>query len=429
MIPRPPPVEPPLGAVLVIGTGLIGTSVGLALTRRGVRVTLDDPSPTARLLARDLGAGTLAAESGRGPGTELHGSGAASLDTDRPQLVVVAAPPDVAGQVVVDALRRWPQAVVTDVSSVKQVVLSQVRASGAELARYVGGHPMAGRERSGAIGAQADLFEGRPWVVVPHEESDPAAVALVEAAARLTGAVANRMDAATHDAAVAAISHVPQVAASLVAGRLRDLPTESIGLAGQGVRDVTRIAASDPSLWTQILAGNAPAVRTVLDELAADLDRLRDALARLDDMSDGTDMTDGTDSTDASDGTATAVSAPPARGSAPVSAPSTPDAPPLGPRAVLAGIVADGNAGHARIPGKHGNAPTTYAIVTVSIPDRPGMLGRLFQEVGEEGINLEDIHLEHGLGAQVGILELSVMPAAAEPLRAGLLARGWQLLD
>ncbi len=392
------PVEPPLASVLVLGTGLIGTSIGLALTRRGVRVTLHDPSPTARLLARDLGAGVLL------------GDGIDALDTldtldtaggDTPQLVVVAAPPDVAGRVVADALIRWPQAVVTDVSSVKQAVLTQVRASGAPLARYVGGHPMAGRERSGAIAAQADLFEGRPWVVVPHAQSDPAAVALVEAAARLTGAAATRMDPQAHDVAVAAISHVPQVAASLVAGRLRDLPTESIGLAGQGVRDVTRIAASDPSLWTQILAGNAPAVREVLDELAADLDRLRQALAGLDETPEPAVST-----------TAEAV---------PVGTP--------GPRAVLAGIVADGNAGHARIPGKHGSAPTTYAVVTVSIPDRPGMLGRLFQEVGEEGINLEDIHLEHGLGAQVGILELSVLPAVAEPLRAGLTARGWQLLD
>ncbi|MDO5712229.1 MAG: prephenate dehydrogenase, partial [Micrococcales bacterium] len=355
-----------------------------------------------RLLARDLGAGVLAPEFETITEAASGGSAAAPADADsagpaQPQLVIVAAPPDVAGEVVTAALLRWPDAVVTDVSSVKQAVLAQVSAAGAPVARYVGSHPMAGRERSGAIGAQADLFEGRPWVVVPHDASDAEAIDLVELVARLTGAVATRMDAAAHDATVAAISHVPQVAASLVAARLRNLPIDSMGLAGQGVRDVTRIAASDPSLWTQILAGNAPAVLSVLDDLALDLDRIRQALSSIQGPGSPQDR------------------------AAPVSQP--------GPRAILAGLVADGNAGHARIPGKHGSAPTTYAIVTVSIPDRPGELGRLFLEVGEEGINLEDIHLEHGLGAQIGILELSVMPAAADPLRAGLRARGWQLLD
>jgi prephenate dehydrogenase len=100
-----------------------------------------------------------------------------------------------------------------------------------------------------------------------------------------------------------------------------------------------------------------------------------------------------------------------------------------GARGVLARAVASGNAGHARIPGKHGAAPTAYATVTVLVPDEPGALGRLFHDVGQAGINLEDLHLEHGVGAPVGLAELAVLPAAAEPLTHALLQRGWRVHD
>ena len=101
----------------------------------------------------------------------------------------------------------------------------------------------------------------------------------------------------------------------------------------------------------------------------------------------------------------------------------------VGARAVLARAVAEGNTGHARIPGKHGAAPTTYATVAVVVPDEPGALARLLHDVGEAGINLEDLHLEHGLGQPVGLAELSVLPAAQEPLTAALAALGWRVHD
>lgn len=360
----------------MVGAGLMGASVGLAACRTGTRVTLADASPSALALARDLGAGQVA---------DVHESPA-------PDLVVVAVPPDVAADVVAAELRRWPQATVTDVASVKAAVLSRLSAAdlpAALLSRYVGSHPMAGRERSGAIAAKADLFDGRPWVVAPHPGSAPGSVAAVEGLARMVGAVVTVMAAAEHDAAVAAVSHVPQMAASLVAARLRDLPTRSIGLAGTGLRDLTRIAASDPALWTAILAGNAAAVWSVLADLQQDLGNVIEALARLAEDPDGA----------------------------------------VGARAVLARVVSEGNAGYARIPGKHGQSPTTYAVVTVVVPDRPGQLGRLLVEVGEEGVNLEDLHLEHNLARMAGVAEISVVPAAAEPLRAALRERGWTVLD
>jgi prephenate dehydrogenase len=354
--------------VRILGTGLIGTSLGIALTRAGHTVTLSDPSPTAVALARDLGAGTVAAQ-----------------DDPAPDVVVVAAPPDVAGQVVAESLSAWAQAVVTDVASVKVAVLEDVRARGGDLTRYAGSHPMAGRERSGAVAARGDLFDGRAWVVVPNEESSDATVAAVRALATAAGGTVSVMSPQDHDAAVAVVSHVPQLASSLVAGRLRDVPDSAVALSGQGIRDVTRVAASDPQLWTQILAGNARAVREVLVHL-------RDELAEVIDALDGLVDADG-----------------------------------VGAREVLARVVAHGNAGQARIPGKHGAAPTAYSVVVVLVPDQPGELARLLHDVGDAGVNLEDLHLEHGLGQPFGLAEISVLPAVAERLGEELTARGWRL--
>ena len=356
--------------VRVVGTGLIGTSVGLALRANGIRVSLHDPSPTAQALARDLGAGELDV-------------------VDEPDLVVVAAPPDVVAGVVVDELNRWSAAMVTDVASVKERVLTEVAASAdpAMLPRYVGSHPMAGRERSGAVAAQADLFEGRTWVICPAAQSAPAAVDLVQRLASVCGAATVTMPADDHDLAVASVSHVPQLAASLVAGRLRDISDEAIALSGQGVRDVTRIAASDPMLWTQILSWNARAIAPVVDVLAQELQRVSEALQELGEES----------------------------------------SPAEGARGVLARAIADGQLGHARIPGKHGAAPTAYGTLLVIVPDEPGALGRLFNDMGDAGINLEDLRLEHGMGAQVGIAEVSVLPAVVERLKSVLEDKGWSV--
>jgi prephenate dehydrogenase len=355
--------------VRVVGTGLIGTSLGIALSNKGFRVTLADPSPTAVRLARDLGAGEVAAAD------------------DAPDVVVVAAPPDVASRVVVDALREWPDAVVTDVASVKESILREVLASGVDASHYVGSHPMAGRERSGTAAARGDLFDGRAWVVVPHSASTPAAVEQVRRLATAVGSAVRLMPAHEHDEAVAAVSHVPQLAASIVAAGLRELPESAVGLAGQGLRDVTRIAASDPRLWTQILAGNAAAVRDVLREVRDEVDAVVAALDGLIDA--GGEGSLGT----------------------------------------LSRVLEAGNLGHARIPGKHGAAPAAYDLVSVVVPDEPGALARLLTDIGAAGINLEDLHLEHGLGQAVGIAEIAVVPASVEPLRAELERLGWRVHD
>ena len=355
---------PPLvGPVEVVGAGLIGTSIALVCRRLGLEVVLRDTSTKNVRTATGLGAGR------------------AATAADRPQLVVVAVPPVAIAGEVVHALGRT-DAVVTDVGSVKSAPLDAVAAevSAADLARYVGSHPMAGSERSGPLAASAALFDGRPWAVTPHAGADATAVGLVESLVLECGAAPLRMDPGEHDRAVARISHLPHLAAVLVAGRLAAAPVEHLALSGQGVRDVTRVAASDPELWQQMLEANSGAVLDLLAEVRADLDALMAAVA-------------------ASPG-----------GQA-------------GPE--LVEILARGNAGTAAIPGKHGGPARPTRSVFVSVPDHPGELARLFGDAGEIGVNIEDVHIDHDPGRPVGLTELVVEKGSAEHLLAALESRGW----
>ena len=371
------------GPVLIIGTGLLGTSLALALRTADVEVQLSDTSPTSLALARDMGAGTP---------HDKH--------SPEPQIVVVATPPDVTADVVVAQLSAHPNAVVTDVASVKERVVAEVRArAGAEARRYVGSHPMAGRERSGAGSADSDLFAGRPWVVV-GQDSDPEAELAIRNLAVDVGATPVRMGASEHDAAVAAVSHMPQLIASLVAARLEELGESALALSGQGLRDVTRIAASDPRLWSAIVVGNAGPVADLLRRISDDLSALIAGIEAAACDPGGPEYT-GT------------------------SAAST-----IAPGAVgaVTDVMTRGNAGRARIPGKHGGAPRRYAEVQVLVPDAAGELGRLFSDVGAAGVNIEDFSLEHSAGQSAGIALISVLPAAAQGLEEALDVKGWRVV-
>ncbi|OLO93105.1 prephenate dehydrogenase [Actinomyces naeslundii] len=371
------------GPVLIIGTGLLGTSLALALRTADVEVQLSDTSPTSLALARDMGAGTP---------HDKH--------SPEPQIVVVATPPDVTADVVVAQLSAHPNAVVTDVASVKERVVAEVRArAGAEARRYVGSHPMAGRERSGAGSADSDLFAGRPWVVV-GQDSDPEAELAIRNLAVDVGATPVRMGASEHDAAVAAVSHMPQLIASLVAARLEELGESALALSGQGLRDVTRIAASDPRLWSAIVVGNAGPVADLLRRISDDLSALITGIEAAACDPGGPEYT--------------------APGAASTIAP--------GAVGAVTDVMTRGNAGRARIPGKHGGAPRRYAEVQVLVPDAAGELGRLFSDVGAAGVNIEDFSLEHSAGQSAGIALISVLPAAAQGLEEALDAKGWRVV-
>jgi prephenate dehydrogenase len=352
------------GPVRIVGAGLLGASIGLALSENGVDVILADVSPAAVTLAVDYGAGRTARA------------------TDEPALIVVCVPPDVVATVVASELAAFPTAVVTDVASVKLAPLLELEALGADVSRYIGSHPMAGRERGGAVSARADLFVGRPWVIALHPGSaNRTGFGVIEGLALDLGAVPTEMDAAEHDRSVALVSHVPQVISSLLAARLRDAPEPSVELAGQGLRDTTRIASSAPELWVQILGANAGPIVDILEAYRDDLDRLIGAL-------------------------------------------SAPEA--IGSRRAVAESIAAGNAGVARIPGKHGQA-RHFSQLVVMVDDRPGELARLLTEIGEAGVNMEDLTLEHSPGAQIGFAEISVLPDVEGRLLDELEARGWKI--
>lgn len=357
--------------MLVVGAGLVGTSIGLALRAGGVEVYLADRDPAAAALAADLGAGLS-----RTPPAE-------------PELVVLATPPKAVATSLIDLQRLYLTATFSDVASIKYGPQAEIEALGGDLSRFVGGHPLAGRERSGAGAAQADLFEGRPWVLTPTPESSTLAVRRAQALVERCGAQLVTMTPERHDEAVALVSHVPQLLASLTAGRLADADPDLVALSGQGIRDVTRIAASDPGLWTEIVAANASFVGAVLDELAADLDRLRSDLAHI------------------------------AEASHPYIDKSASRS--------ISRILERGNRGYHRIPGKHGAPPAEYAMVRVVIADSPGELARLLLASGDAGVNVEDVSIEHSPGQPVGLVELAVRPAAAQGLTDALRLGGWSV--
>ncbi len=360
--------------VLIVGTGLLGTSIGLALRARGVAVLLSDSSPAALSLARDLGAGEIQ-----------------RADSPSPALVVIATPPDVAGAAVVAALASYPEALVTDVASVKEPIEQEVvrGARAQDAARYIGSHPMAGRERSGAAAADLDLFHGRTWVVCAHEGNSAEAVGAIRTLAIALGATPYEMPAADHDDAVAVVSHFPQLMASLTAAQLGDVAVDALNLAGQGLRDTTRIAASDPMLWAAILRANA---RAVLPHARAASEQLARVVAAL--------------QTAANDGAAA-----------------------QGVTGALADLVERGRTGAALIPGKHGGAARRYAEVVVLVPDEPGQLGKLFGEAGAAGVNIEDFRMEHSAGAKLGVATIAVLPTRAADLVHHLEARGWRVMS
>ncbi|MFH8882967.1 prephenate dehydrogenase [Streptomyces californicus] len=355
---------------LVIGTGLVGTSAALALAGRGVHVHLADHDPGSARTAAALGAGTDEAPEG-------------TVD-----LAVIAVPPAHTAHVLATALRDGVARGYLDVASVKGGPRRELEALGLDLAAYIGTHPMAGKERSGPLAATADLFEGRPWVLTPTRDTDTEVLNLALELVALCRAVPVVMDADAHDRAVALVSHTPQLISSMVAARLEEADETAVRLCGQGIRDVTRIAASDPRMWVEILSANPGPVADVLAGVAADLEETVAALRGLGSADEGK----------RSAGTRT-----------------------------IEDVLRRGNAGRVRVPGKHGAAPAAYETVAVLIGDKPGELAAIFADAGRAGVNIEDVRIEHATGQQAGLVQIMVEPSAAPVLEAALRERGWSI--
>ena len=315
--------------VLVRGTGLIGTSLALALRDKGTEVFLSDADPATARLAADLGAGTVLPDLRDGKGIA--------------DVAVLAMPPALVGEELSFAQECAVADLYTDVASVKVLPVARARALGCDLESFVPGHPLAGRERHGPAAAQADLFLGRTWALCPLPETSPHAMDVVTALVVAGGADPVVTDAATHDRWVALVSHAPHLVATAMAARLApaDVPGDALRLAGQGLRDVTRVAAGDSALWTQILSANAGPVAEVVAAVAQDLAEVARLLAPLEPPAD-------------------------CRRRALSSDTRLPAAAGRGDRAAR-----PWPGGVGRIPGKHGGQPRKFTVVQVVIADRP----------------------------------------------------------
>lgn len=353
----------------VVGAGLVGGSVAAAARAAGAEVLLTDRDAEVRARA------AAAALADR----VVDALPAAVADA---QLVVVAVPATVAADVVVEVARHARQdAVLTDVTSLKGALVPDVERRLAELGlgpqRFVGGHPMAGSERSGPEAADGHLFQGATWVLTPTPVTGAGALTQVSAVLRDLGARVLALDPDLHDQLVAVTSHLPQVAASALA----DVAAETAGrlgeavlaVAGGGFRDTTRIAASDPELWVGILGGNRDAVVGGIDALRSRLLDVRDALAAGDDE----------------------------------------------PVRALLGRASTARRGLVR----HDVATETVDLV-VALDDRPGSLAAATKALGEAGINVADLAMRHASAGDRGALLVRVAVTSEGRARAALAAVG-----
>lgn len=234
--------------IRIVGSGLIGTSIGLGLVQRGISVTMVDSDSHSQKLAQDL---------------------VQSSSLEVPDLILVATPISSVRAALDSEKSSAVKYGFMDISSVKTKVKVDVTTSGLPLSKFLPSHPMAGREVGGAESARADLFQGRPWIL----DSEGVESALVAAGLELIevlGAHPIDMKSSEHDQAVALVSHLPQLVSSLLAGQLSDAKSEWLELAGAGLRDTVRIAGSNPKLWREIISANSDAIKPLLEKLIAD---------------------------------------------------------------------------------------------------------------------------------------------------------------
>ena len=344
-----------LQKVRIVGSGLIGTSIGLGLVQRGISVQMVDSDPAAQALAMDLTGG---------------------VEVTSPELVIFALPTSKLPLVIKGEIELNPHSTFMDVGSVKNQVLLQVQTFSGLSTRFLPTHPMAGREIGGAASSRADLFQGRSWILTPDQECSAESKSLVLELIQHLGATPIELPADAHDAAVARISHLPQIAASLVAKQLSGTPADWMELAGQGLRDTTRIAGSDENLWKEIIYSNRAEISELLINLQNDLTKM---INSLDDPSK------------------------------------------------IAELIAAGRDGKALIPGKHGGKAREYSYLPIVIDDKPGQLAAIFNECAAMEVNVEDLSIEHSPGQLSALITLSLSAQDAEKLSNHLTSIGWNV--
>jgi prephenate dehydrogenase len=344
-----------LTSVRIVGSGLIGTSIGLGLVQRGIQVQMVDSDEKAQSLANDL-------------------VGGANISS--PDLVVLAMPTSQLAAVISEENQLNPQSTFIDVGSVKNEVVLYVETISGLSKRFLPTHPMAGREIGGASSARADLFQGRSWILTPSSDLEHASRQIVLELIEHLGATPIELSALDHDRAVARISHLPQIASSLIAKQLTGTPPEWMELAGQGLRDTTRIAGSDESLWKEIIYSNRSELQQLLINLQNDVQSMIDSLED--------------------------------------------------PQQI-AHLISQGRIGKALIPGKHGGKAREYFYLPIVIDDKPGQLGAIFNECAAMDVNVEDLNIEHSPGQLSALITLALSQSDAEKLSTHLTSIGWNV--
>jgi prephenate dehydrogenase len=318
-----------------------------------------DIDPRAELLARDL---------------------VKSQELKDPELTIFALPSSSLSQALDSEFAINPGSKFIDIGSVKTKPLLDVSRLSIPSKNFLATHPMAGREVGGAESARADLFQSRTWVYIPNDlEGNPIDPELLEYGLWLIsalGAVPVAMQAAEHDRAVALISHLPQIVSSLLAGQLLSGERSALELSGAGLRDTTRIAASNATLWDEILSSNSTEIVPLLISLQNDLAALVEA---------------------------------------------------LNSNASVSSFIEKGNQGRALIPGKHGGAAREYTYLPVVIEDKPGQLAALVSECAKANVNIEDLTIEHSPGQFTGLITLALSKNDADVLSAHLIGSGWNV--
>src|SRR6185436_6756201 len=257
-----PGSDPPFQTISIVGLGLIGGSIALAVRERWPAIRIAGVDRKA-VLAHALRSGAV------------DRAGDSAADVSDADLIVLAAPVRQNLKLLAEVAQRLPAAsIVTDVGSTKRDIVDTADALGC--AGFVGGHPIGGAEQGGFGFARPDLFRHRPWIFTPTSATPAAALERLFTFAQALGARPSTMDASAHDRAMAFLSHLPQ----LVASALMDVIGASAGesglrLAGRGLVDTTRLASSPPETWRDVCATNADAVGEALDELIARLSELR----------------------------------------------------------------------------------------------------------------------------------------------------------
>ena len=343
----------------IVGTGLIGGSVGIALRGRGWHVSGTDADPGVAARAVELGA--LTAE---------------GIDR-RADLVVVATPVHAAAGIIGEILAsdQWnPEVIVTDVGSVKGPLVAAI-----DHPRFVGGHPMAGSEQVGVEGASGDLFVGATWVLTPTATTDSDAYALVRNVLAEMGADVVALAPSQHDSLVAVVSHVPHLTAATLMDLAAGLGQEHavlLQLAAGGFRDMTRIAAGQPSIWPDICDDNAEAIVATMDLLIEALAAMRRRVAEHDHDS------------------LLEI---------------------LGRAAAARRVLSD------RAP-----QPEELVEVRIPVPDRTGAIAEVTVLAAELGINIVDLEIAHSADGDRGVLVLVVDQLSAPTLVATLADRGYR---